>query len=77
MNDVPKTIEAVSKIDATRLVTAITRVTHNIRIAEELAQESLVTAAPALARRTRPRKSRAWLMNPREQKLRAKRVKQI
>ncbi len=46
MNDVPKTIEAVWKIDATRLVTAITRVTHNIRIAEELAQESLVNALP-------------------------------
>jgi len=43
---VPKTLEAVWKIDATRLVTAITRVTHNIRIAEELAQESLVTALP-------------------------------
>jgi len=43
---VPKTLEAVWKIDATRLVTAITRVTHNIRIAEELAQEALVTALP-------------------------------
>ena len=42
----PKTIEAVWKIAATRLVTAIARVTRNIRIAEELAQEALVTALP-------------------------------
>jgi predicted RNA polymerase sigma factor len=76
MNDLPKTIGAVWKIDATRLVTAIARVTHDIRIAEELAQEALVTALPLWCRR-HPRKSRAWLMNPREQKLRAKRLKQI
>jgi predicted RNA polymerase sigma factor len=42
----PKTIQAVWKIDATRLVTAIARVTYNIRIAEELAQEAQVTALP-------------------------------
>jgi predicted RNA polymerase sigma factor len=76
MNDVPKTIEAVWKIDATRLVTAITRVTHNIRIAEELAQESLVTALPLWLVERIPENPAAWLMNPREQKLRAKRVKQ-
>ena len=46
MNDLPKTIQAVWKIDATRLVTAIARVTYNIRIAEELAQEAQVTALP-------------------------------
>jgi predicted RNA polymerase sigma factor len=46
MNDVPETIEAVWKIDATQPVTAIARVTHNIRIAEELAQEAQVTALP-------------------------------
>ncbi|MFZ0297945.1 MAG: hypothetical protein WAM13_06300 [Candidatus Sulfotelmatobacter sp.] len=46
MNDLPKTIQAVWKIDATRLVTAIARVTYNIRIAEELAQEARVTALP-------------------------------
>jgi len=74
---VPKTIEAVWRIDATRLVTAITRVTHNIRIAEETGLGIPGHCAPALVRRTHPRRSRAWLMNPREQKLRAKRVKQI
>jgi hypothetical protein len=37
MNDLSKTIEPVRKIDATRLVIVIARVTHNIRITEELA----------------------------------------
>jgi RNA polymerase sigma-70 factor (ECF subfamily) len=76
MNDVLKTVGAVWKIGATRLLTAIVRVTHNVRIAEELAQEALVTALP-LWRGRHPRKSRAWPMNLREQKLRAKRLKQI
>ena len=76
MNDVPKTIEAVWKIGATRLVTAIARVTHNIRIAEELAQEARSLRSRSGSRR-HPRKSRAWLMNLKERKLRAKRLKQI
>jgi RNA polymerase sigma-70 factor (ECF subfamily) len=41
---VPKTIEAVWKIESTRLIAAIARVTHDIGIAEELAQDALVTA---------------------------------
>jgi len=55
MNDVPKTIEAVWKIGATRLLTAIARITHNIRIAEELAQESPGHCAPALAEKASPK----------------------
>ena len=43
MNDVPKTIEVVWKIESTRLIAAIARVTHDIGIAEELAQDALVT----------------------------------
>ena len=46
MNDLPKTIQAVWKVDAARLVTAIARVTYNIRIAEELARKARVTALP-------------------------------
>jgi RNA polymerase sigma-70 factor, ECF subfamily len=41
---VPKAIEAVWKIESTRLIAAIARVTHDLGIAEELAQDALVTA---------------------------------
>jgi predicted RNA polymerase sigma factor len=44
MSDVAKTIEAVWKIEPTRLIAAIARLTHDIGIAEELAQDALVTA---------------------------------
>ena len=44
MNDVPKAIETVWKIESTRLIAAIARVTNDIGIAEELAQDALVTA---------------------------------
>jgi predicted RNA polymerase sigma factor len=51
MKDVPKAIEAVWKIESTRLIAAIARVTHDIGVAEELAQRlgvdaTWVTAAP-------------------------------
>jgi predicted RNA polymerase sigma factor len=44
MSDVAKTIEAVWKIESTRLIATIARVTRDIGIAEELAQDALVTA---------------------------------
>ena len=44
MSNVRKTIEAVWKIESTRLIAAIARVTRDIGIAEELAQHVLVTA---------------------------------
>ena len=50
MKDVPKAIEAVWKIESTRLIAAIARVTHDIGIAEELAQDALVTALELWAR---------------------------
>ena len=37
MKDVPKAIEAVRKVEPTRLIAAIARVTHGISAAEELA----------------------------------------
>lgn len=42
MKDVPKASEAVWKIKSSRLIAAIARVTHDIGIAEELAQDALV-----------------------------------
>jgi len=43
MRDVHKTIEAVWKIESTRLIAAIARVIRDIGIAEELAQDALIT----------------------------------
>lgn len=44
MSDIQRTIEAVWKIESTRLIAGIARVTRDIGIAEELAQEALVAA---------------------------------
>jgi predicted RNA polymerase sigma factor len=43
MKDVPKAIEAVWKIESTRLIAAIAGATHDIGIAEELTQDALMT----------------------------------
>jgi len=39
MKDVPKAIEAVWKIESTRLIAAIARVTHDIGIAKEYVEK--------------------------------------
>ena len=62
MSDVAKTIEAVWKIESTRLIAAIARVTRDIGIAEELAQDALVTALELWPREGIPENPGAWLM---------------
>jgi RNA polymerase sigma factor (sigma-70 family) len=62
MNDLHKTIEAVWKIESTRLIAAIARVTHDIGIAEELAQDALVTALEVWPAEGIPENPGAWLM---------------
>ncbi len=62
MSDVDKTIEAVWKIESTRLIAAIARVTHDIGIAEELAQDALVTALEVWPEQGIPGNPGAWLM---------------
>ena len=62
MKDVPKAIEAVWKIESTRLIAAIARVTHDIGIAEELAQDALVTALTLWPEEGIPENPGAWLM---------------
>jgi len=59
---VPKTIEAVWKIESTRLIAAIARVTHDIGIAEELAQDALVAALELWPEQSIPENPGAWLM---------------
>ena len=62
MSDIAKTIEAVWKIESTRLIAAIARVTRDIGIAEELAQDALVTALEVWPEEGIPDNPGAWLM---------------
>jgi RNA polymerase sigma factor (sigma-70 family) len=62
MSDIHKTIEAVWKIESTRLIAAIARVTRDIGIAEELAQDALVTALEQWPEQGVPENPAAWLM---------------
>jgi RNA polymerase sigma-70 factor (ECF subfamily) len=62
MPDVRKTIEAVWKIESTRLIAAIARVTRDIGIAEELAQDALVTALEVWPEEGIPENPGSWLM---------------
>src|SRR5580693_3725009 len=62
MTDIHKTIEAVWKIESTRLIAGIARVTRDIGIAEELAQDALVAALEQWPEEGIPEKPGAWLM---------------
>src|SRR5215471_1380241 len=62
MSDVHKTIEAVWRIESTRLVAAIARVTRDIGIAEELAQDALVAALERWPEEGIPENPAPWLI---------------
>src|SRR6185312_401752 len=62
MSDIHKTIEAVWKIESTRLIAGIARVTRDIGIAEELAQDALVSAMERWPEEGIPDNPAAWLM---------------
>jgi len=62
MKDVNMTIEAVWKAESTRLIAAIARVTRDIGIAEELAQDALVAALERWPEEGIPDNPAAWLM---------------
>src|SRR6201996_5971102 len=62
MTDIHKAIEAVWKIESTRLIAGIARVTRDIGIAEELAQDALVTALEQWPEQGIPQNPAAWLM---------------
>jgi predicted RNA polymerase sigma factor len=59
---VPKAMEAMWKIESTPLVAAIARVTRDIGIAEELAQDAPVTARELWPEQGIPENPGAWLM---------------
>jgi RNA polymerase sigma factor (sigma-70 family) len=62
LNDIHKAIEAVWKVESTRLIAGIARVTRDIGIAEELAQDALVAALERWPEEGIPEKPAAWLM---------------
>jgi len=62
MSDVHRTIEAVWRIESTRLIAAIARVTRDIGIAEELAQDALVAAIERWPEEGIPENPASWLM---------------
>ena len=62
MTETHKTIEAVWKVESTRLIAAIARVTRDIGIAEELAQDALMTALEVWPEEGIPTNPAAWLM---------------
>ncbi len=61
MPDIHKTIEAVWKIESTRLIAGIARVTRDIGVAEELSQDALVTALELWPEEGIPENPAAWL----------------
>jgi RNA polymerase sigma factor (sigma-70 family) len=62
MSDIHRTIEAVWRIESTRLIAGMARVTRDIGIAEELAQDALVAALEQWPEHGVPEKPAAWLM---------------
>ncbi|MCB1486489.1 MAG: RNA polymerase sigma factor [Bauldia sp.] len=60
--DIRPTIEAVWRIEAARLVAGLVRMVRDVGLAEELAQDALVTALEAWPKTGIPDKPGAWLM---------------
>lgn len=59
---VSREIEAVWRIEAPKLIAALTHLTHDLGTAEELAQESLVAALEQWPTQGIPRKPGGWLL---------------
>lgn len=62
MSEVHRAIEAVWKTESTRLIAAIARVTRDVGIAEELAQDALVAALERWPHEGIPENPAPWLM---------------
>ena len=68
MSETHKAIEAVWKIESTRLIAGLARVTRDIGIAEELAQDALVAALERWPDEGIPEQPAAWLMTAAKQR---------
>ncbi|NRQ48759.1 RNA polymerase sigma factor [Aeromicrobium stalagmiti] len=60
--DLHRSIEAVWRIESTRLVAALVRITRDVALAEDLAQDALEAALSQWARDGIPANPAAWLM---------------
>jgi RNA polymerase sigma factor (sigma-70 family) len=60
--DIHRTIEAVWKIEAAKLIAGLTRIVRDVGLAEELAQDALVTALERWPNDGVPDNPAAWLM---------------
>ena len=58
-----RTIEAVWRIESARLIAALTRFTHDVGLAEDLAQEALLAALEQWPDSGIPQNPGAWLMS--------------
>jgi RNA polymerase sigma-70 factor (ECF subfamily) len=68
MSDTHQAIEAVWRIESTRLIAGIARVTRDIGTAEELAQDALVKALERWPDEGIPERPAAWLMTVAKQR---------
>ena len=62
MSEVREAIQAVWRNESVRLIAGIARVTHDIGVAEELAQDALVSALEQWPEQGIPKNPGAWLM---------------
>ncbi len=62
MADVHRTVDAVWKLESARIVAGLTRLVHDVGLAEELAQDALVAALEQWPESGVPANPGAWLM---------------
>ncbi|MFI9311547.1 sigma-70 family RNA polymerase sigma factor [Streptomyces triculaminicus] len=62
MTDTHRAVDAVWKLESARIVAALTRLVHDVGLAEELAQDALVAALEQWPRSGVPANPGAWLM---------------
>ena len=62
MPDIHRTIDAVWRIESARLIASLTRIVHDVGLAEDLAQGALVAALEQWPQSGIPDKPGAWLM---------------
>src|ERR1700743_1028938 len=60
--DVSRSIDAIWRIEAARLIAALTRMLRDVGLAEEFAQDALVTALEQWPRTGIPDRPGAWLV---------------
>jgi predicted RNA polymerase sigma factor len=60
--DIHRTIDAVWQIESARLIASLTRLVHDVGLAEDLAQGALVAALEQWPQTGIPEKPGAWLM---------------